>query len=57
MPVVIKELIIRAQVNNAPQAARRPPATRETLPRARKEALVEECVEAVLEVLRQKDER
>ena len=57
MPVVIKELIVRAQVNNAPPATRRPSVTRPVLPKDRKEALIEECVEAVLEVLRQKDER
>jgi hypothetical protein len=57
MPVVIKELIIKAQVDAVPQVAKRPaqaPADRANID---KDALLRECVESVLEVLRQKGER
>ena len=57
MPVVVKELIIKAQVDNAPQTAARS-AVQGRLPEPiDKESLLEDCVEAVLEVLDRKDER
>jgi hypothetical protein len=59
MPLVIKELIIRAQVDTVP---RKPPAHSAAAPgpiptRAAQDAMVTECVEAVLDILRQKEER
>ncbi len=56
MPVVIKELIVKAQVDNAPKNTRRELDSGDLSLKA-KDALLEECVEAVLEVLRQKEER
>jgi Family of unknown function (DUF5908) len=56
MPIVIKELIVRAHVDNPPR--QRPAPGSVAVPtKASREALVAECVEAVLDVLRRKGER
>lgn len=57
MPVVIKELIIRAQVDSAQSKAPRPQQSSALPAKTSKDMLLEECVEAVLEILRQKEER
>ncbi len=53
MPIVIDEVVISVEVTNAASggAASPPPALEE------KQAIVNECVERVLEVLRQRAER
>lgn len=53
MPVIVDEVVISVEVGNqaAGGAASAPPATEE------KQALVAECVERVLDILRQKAER
>ena len=58
MPVVIRELIIRASVNDASPGTGN--ATASASPQASlidREALIQECVEQVLEILEKKKER
>ena len=58
MPVVIKELIIRATVNDAPASAGTTTSnTSSQNSMADREALVQDCVEQVLEILQKKKER
>ena len=53
MPLVIRELIIRAQVvDDADATAAQPPAAEHV-----REAVLAECVEQVLELLRRREER
>jgi hypothetical protein len=53
VPIIVDEVVISVEVGNAAAggAATPPPAA------AEKQALVEECVERVLEILAQKAER
>jgi len=53
MPVIIDEVIISVEVSNQASggAASAPPATEE------KQVIIAECVERVLDILRQKAER
>lgn len=53
MPIEIKELIIRATVESGEKEQR----PQEALSETRREELVAECVEQVLELLRQQRER
>ncbi|HEY1289392.1 MAG TPA: DUF5908 family protein [Burkholderiales bacterium] len=55
MPVVVDEIVISVEVAS-PQAAAAAPAGAEAQPQDR-HALVSECVERVLDVLRRKEER
>ena len=53
MPIVVDEVVISVEVANpAPGGAASPPAAPED-----RQAIVNECVERVLEILRQKEER
>jgi len=58
MPVVIRELVIRATVNDSPgnQTGSAPsPATQQN--NEEREALIKECVEQVLEIIEKKKQR
>lgn len=54
MPVEIKELIVRVTVDPAVGGNAPPPPGQ---PSREREAVVAECVEQVLEILREKEER
>ncbi len=49
MPIIVDEIVISVEVTN--QAGSMPPTTDD------RQILVEECVERVLEILREKEER
>ncbi|NVO21504.1 MAG: hypothetical protein HXX13_17515 [Bacteroidetes bacterium] len=53
MPVLINEVVIRVDVTNQESGGASPPAQ----PVIDRQAIIEECVEKVLEVLKQKAER
>lgn len=55
MPVIVDEIVISVEVSSAP-AAPAAPAAAAAQPQERR-ALVNECVERVLDVLRRKEER
>ena len=55
MPVEIRELVIRAEVNTRPGPAG--PSERATATGAARERLVRDCVEQVMEILRHREER
>ena len=58
MPVEIMELIVRAQVQEGPSSSSSPVATNSQEEGAsQKQAIIEECVEQVLEILRRQKER
>jgi hypothetical protein len=52
MPVIVDEVVIRVEVSNqASGGASPPPATED------RQAVVDECVERVLQILRDREER
>jgi hypothetical protein len=53
MPILVDEVVISVEVTNAVAGGTASPPP----PLAEKQALVGECVERVLEILRQRDER
>lgn len=55
MPVEIRELVIRAEVN--PQPGGGAPAQGRGAGASDREQLIRDCVEQVMELLRQKEER
>ncbi|WP_201301073.1 DUF5908 family protein [Sunxiuqinia indica] len=54
MPVVIRELVIRANVTENPQGES---AFSSAESQSSKEEIIKECVEQVMEILKQKTER
>lgn len=59
MPVIIRELVIRAEVNDANTAAGNGSNTAATTPQASadREALIQDCVEQVLEIMEKRKDR
>ena len=55
MPVVVDEVVISVEVAGGPSGAPAPAAS--GAPAQDKQALVAECVERVLDILRQREER
>lgn len=58
MPILVDEVMISVEVEDRPAGATRPPAPVPSPSTAEdKQALVAECVERVLEILAQREER
>jgi hypothetical protein len=55
MPVIVDEIVISVEVTN--QAAGGAPPTPGAVPTDERQAIVNDCVERVLEALRRKEER
>ena len=53
MPIIVDEVVISVEVTNQASGG----STSASSPTEDKQAVVSECVERVLEILRQKDER
>jgi hypothetical protein len=56
MPVIVDEIVISVEVTNAEAGGAAPPAPGAAA-LAERQALVSECVERVLDVLRRREER
>jgi len=56
MPLIIDEVIISVEVGNAESGGSNTPGGASAMPATDRQALIEECVERVLDILREREE-
>ena len=56
MPIIIDEVVISVEVSNREAGGAAPAAAGEALPATERQALVEECVARILDILREREE-